>query len=151
MSMSSKEVAERLAKALLGPVMEILGEIEVEAQERAVSRVTAALSKSFGNKPINKPAAKKAVGKTKTVAKKRGKKRRYFKRPCPVLRCKREAFPRYHQVCKEHCEEMEVEDIDTLRAKAERPGGIWYRLGIGKYAQTDIRNGKLEDPAKATG
>jgi len=149
MSMSSKEVSERLAKALLGPVMEILGEIEVEAQERAVSRVTEALGKSFGDKPINKPASKKAAAKT--AVKKRGRKRRYFKRPCPVPKCKSEAFPRYHQVCKEHCEEMEVEDIDALRAKAERPGGIWYKLGIGKYAQTDIRNGKLKDPAKAAG
>ena len=122
-------IGEIQEDAMMGPIADIIGEIQEDAREQAMEQVQQVLNKSlsgqfknFGNKPMK--AAK-------------GKARAYYHRPCPVKRCKNEAFPRFKQVCKDHYGTLSDDDIVLLRAKAERPGGVWYKMGIGKYAKAD--------------
>jgi len=67
---------------------------------------------NFGDKPV-------ARKKTST---------RSISKPCPVDGCDKMAAPRHQMVCKEHSASLSREEILMARDKAEKPGGIWYKL-----------------------
>lgn len=125
--MSRKSIREATERF----VAEIEGIIDAEVAEQ-IKRRLVTITESFGNKPMKAKKARKNVP-----------------RPCPVPGCKAQAFPRFHQLCKKHDDELSVAEGDTLRAAAERPGGKWYKLGIGKYAAADRKkSSKKKAPTK---
>ena len=87
-----------------------------------------AIADSFGGRPMKASPARQPA-----------KKKSRPRRPCPVEGCDQLAAPRYHMVCKRHNDELTIDEIDAARSKAERPGGLWYKLGLGKHAATDRR------------
>lgn len=64
----------------------------------------------------------------KTFKRRKSTKGKSILRPCPIKGCKNTAAPRYQMVCKEHSESLSREEIVVARDKAEKPGGIWYKM-----------------------
>lgn len=126
-------MANRTIQEIVDAFVKELSEvIREQARDEALDCVKAGLGMkaSFGNKPM----------KSKKEPEKR--KRNYTRRPCPVEGCDRMGVPRFHQLCREHDRELSIEESDALRARAERPGGKWYKLGIGKYFAADEKKRK---------
>jgi len=121
----------RIREAVDRFVAEIEQIIETEASERVQKRLQS-ITENFGNKPMSVKRSRKVVP-----------------RPCPVPKCKAQAAPRFHQLCRKHDDELSLEEGDAHRAKAERPGGKWYKLGIGKYATADRKKAAKRKGKKA--
>jgi hypothetical protein len=116
-------------------VSDLTEAIRGDAQREVAERIQE-FAVGFGGNPIKGQKAVKKASRAKTPP-----------RPCPVPGCTEVAHNRYQLVCKKHREELDRKDILFHRDVAEKPGGIWYKMGLGPHAKADKK--KAEKKAKA--
>lgn len=104
--------------------------------KREVAQELQRFATGFGGNPVKGQKSAKKTPRAKMPP-----------RPCPVPGCTEAAHNRYQLVCKKHREELGRGDILVHRDTAEKPGGIWYEMGIGPHAKADKK--KADKKAKA--
>lgn len=127
-----KNSAQKIVDQFVVDITEaIRGDVRQETAEEVQAKLQQ-FAVGFGVKPMKAKKAKKAKRKK---AKKAAKKP--TPRPCPVPGCTDAAYPRHQLVCKEHRDTLERGQILLHRDTADKPGGIWYKLGLGAYAKAE--------------
>lgn len=126
--MATKNVQQIVDQFIADITEAIKGDAEQEVQEKLQE-----FAANFGEAPMKRK---------RTSRKGTQKKRKQLERPCPVPGCKGAAANRHQCVCKEHSESLERQEILLHKDNAVKPGGVWYKLGIGPFAKAEAKKAK---------